>query len=203
MKFIKYTKWTILVSGVLLALLGALSFFLPLQNLVWLAWLISISLLVSGIVTLIDYFSSAKAERSAWMIVEGVLDTGIAAWLLFWGGSLKLTAVIPYGFAICVLVAGVTRIVEAFQLKGFSHSGWGWLLALGILTVASGVALLLIPAASATLLWFCLSLLIFSHGVSNITLYVTIQRTGRFIRGGAQAIRDGKAAFMANAGQDS
>lgn len=182
MKIFKAMKWSSLVSGILLVLLGLVSLFSPGQNLVWLSVIISAIVLVSGIVTLVNYFTTDKADRSGWLLAEGILSTLIGAWMVFGSGSWALTAIIPYVFAVFVLALGITRVAEAFEYKAMGSGSWGWLLAFGILCILLGVLLFFAPLISATFLSVAVSMLVIGYGISNISRFITLQRAGNYIR---------------------
>lgn len=196
MKLFKFFKWSTLVSGILLVLLGIMSLFLPAESLLVVAVLISIAVLVSGIASLVNYFSTPKEERSGWMLAEAILSTLIGIWMVFGSGAGVFTLLIPYIFAVMVTVSGILRIVESVELKRDGSSRWGWLLAFGILTAVLGVFLFFAPLISVTVMAFALSFAIISYGISNITLFYNIQKTGNYIK---RRIRDFKTMHEAYA----
>lgn len=182
MKVFKAMRWTTLIAGILLVLLGVVSLFTPMQNLVWLGVVIGIAVLVSGITDLAHYFSTDKSERSGWALAEAIISSLIGVWMVFGSGSGLLTLIIPYIFAAFVLCLGITRIAEAITLRRLGAPRWGWLLALGIVVAVLGVLLFFAPLISASFVSVALSLLILTYGISNITLYVSMRRAGKYIR---------------------
>lgn len=182
MKYFKAMKWTTLVSGILLAALGIISLFTPMQSLVWLSVVISISVLVAGIASLVSYFTAEAEERSGWELAEAGITTLIGIWMVFGSGSWALTALIPIIFAIFVIGSGFVRIAESLDMKAMGTPRWGWLLAAGIVCVVLGLLLFFAPSTSAQLVSVLLSLLVLGYGIGNIVRFGIMQRTGRRIR---------------------
>ena len=54
-------------------------------------------------------------------------------WRIPWAGALALTIVL----AVFLIVEGIFKIMMAMRVR--DHSGWGWLLASGVLSVILGV----------------------------------------------------------------
>ena len=69
-KLYNSTKWLVLISGVLIAILGISMLFTPLENLVTLALFIGIAMLVSGISEIVSFCGEEKGQRSGWMLAS-------------------------------------------------------------------------------------------------------------------------------------
>lgn len=181
-RYISAMKWTMLGSGILLAAFGILTLFLPGQNVLWLGVLISVIVLVSGISEMAAFFRERKEERSGWMLAESILMILLGIWMVFGSGSWVLTAILPYLFAVLLFAIGIVRIVESLELRSYGSRRWGWMLAFGIVLVILGGLLFFAPLLSAALISTLISMMLIGYGISNITVFVNIQRTGSYIR---------------------
>ena len=118
-----------------------------------------------------------KVTRAIWWLV---LIRGIAA-ILF--GIIALFAPLIAGFAVVfvfaayALVEGIVEIVHAIRTR--SHNArWGWLLAMGIISVLAGIAAFVFPAAA---------LLIYgSFGLALIAIYAVMTGIAGFPAAAAQ-----------------
>lgn len=182
MGIFKAMKWSNLISGILLVLLGVLMLFMPQASLTGIALVISIAVMISGIMELVNFFTTDKEERSGWALAEGIVETLLGVWMVFGSGSSVLTAIIPYVFAIFIFSSGFVRVAESIELKSYGARHWGWLLAIGILAMILGVLLCFAPIISAAFVTVALALLLICHGIGNIILFYNMQRTGNFIR---------------------
>lgn len=182
MRYLRTLKWSSLVSGILLILLGIASLFGPQQSLIGLSLVISIAVLVFGISELIHYFTTDAGHRNGWMLAEAIVSTLIGAWMVFGSGAGSLSSIIPYVFAIFVFASGVIRIVESVDLKRRTFPYWGWMLVFGILLLILGILLFVSPLISAAFITIALSILLIGYGISNITVYINLQRAGDMLR---------------------
>ena len=129
------------------------------------------------------------------MMIGGILHF-VAAFKIFRGGSLRLLALFGilylvagyYSFstpvktaivltnilAIFLIIAGVIRSVNAFILKPLI--GWGWILLSGLLTLATGIIILMSPDAPFWVLGLFLAVDILFQGVNYLTLAAAIKR---------------------------
>ena len=72
MDSLKSMRWTLITSGVILIVLGIVSFFFPLASLMTLAFFIGIGFVVAGINHLVPYFSMRGSPlRPGWLLWQG------------------------------------------------------------------------------------------------------------------------------------
>lgn len=180
-KLFNSTKWLMLISGVLIAILGISMLFTPLENLVTLALFIGIAMLVSGISEIVSFCGEEKGQRSGWMLASGIITTLLGIWTLFGRGSAVLVAGLPIIFAVWVMTSSITRIVGSISLKSEGFSQWGWLLAFGIVGTILGFILLFTPLLSSTIIAFSIAFMLIVDGVNNIILFFRMNRLGNKI----------------------
>ncbi len=176
MQLFRSSRWLLLASGILLVALGIATLFTPVGSLVSLALFISIAMLVSGISEIVAYFCDARGSRSGWVLAGGIMSLLLGLWLLFGQGFAALAAVIPYMFAVWVTAAGISRTVGSFSMKDVGYSGWGWVLALGILETLCGLSLMCSPILSALISGALITVMFISHGAGNIALFNALGR---------------------------
>lgn len=70
--------------------------------------------------------------------------------------------------AIILIVAGVIRLFNAFIFRAFQ--GWGWTLFSGILTLLTGIIILISPEAPFWVLGLFLAVDILFQGINYLTL---------------------------------
>ncbi|HBG83071.1 MAG TPA: hypothetical protein DDX00_04695, partial [Acinetobacter radioresistens] len=86
----------------------------------------------------------------------------------------KTAIVLTNILAIFLIIAGVIRSVNAFILKPLI--GWGWILLSGLLTLATGIIILMSPDAPFWVLGLFLAVDILFQGVNYLTLAAAIKR---------------------------
>jgi len=105
------------------------------------------------------------------------LDDGIlylVAGYYAFSTPVKTAIVLTNILAIFLIIAGVIRSVNAFILKPLI--GWGWILLSGLLTLATGIIILMSPDAPFWVLGLFLAVDILFQGVNYLTLAAAIKR---------------------------
>ncbi len=190
MKGIKTQRWMLLVSGILMVLLGIVTIFTPAGGLVSLALLISMGMVIAGVAEVVAYFGEDKAVRSGWMLALGILSALLGLWLLFSRGFAVLATIIPYVFAIWMVSSGIMRTVGAFSLKDARYPGWGWVLAMGILQVVAGFALMFTPVLTAAVTSIMITVTFISHGLGDIATFAALTKVKNLFKWAVNRRRD-------------
>ena len=181
-KLYNSTKWLVLISGVLIAILGISMLFTPLENLVTLALFIGIAMLVSGISEIVSFCGEEKGQRSGWMLASGIITTLLGIWTFFGRGTAALIAILPFIFAVWVMTSSIMRIGGSVALKSEGFSQWGWLLAFGIVGTILGFILLFTPVLSSAIIAFSIAFMLIVHGVNNIIIFFRMNSLGNKIK---------------------
>jgi len=100
-------------------------------------------------------YQEVKEEISHWWIslIVGILLIGISLLLIFW--PVEGYGAVTVIFSLSVMAAGLFEIFFSWSNRK-SLKGWGWYLAAGIAAVILGVAFLLLPLVTATMIPFLL-----------------------------------------------
>ena len=135
------------IAGVLLIIMGIISIADPTFAVGYLAFLIGISMLISGVVDIALYAKTHDYIAGAgWILADGILTVILALFILF---NQLLTAVaLPLVFGMWLIFTGVSRSISSFELKKLNVTGWGWFLALGILLIVVGFISFLEPVSA-------------------------------------------------------
>lgn len=181
-KLYNSTKWLMLVSGLLIAILGITMLFTPLENLITLAVFIGISMLISGISEIVNFFSEDKDYRSGWLLTSGILSTLFGLWTVIGSGTSALVSLMPFIFAVWVMSSGILRIVGSITLKDVGEKQWGWLLAFGILGTILGFILLFSPLLSAVIVAYTIAFMLISHGLNDIVIFFRMNALSKRLR---------------------
>jgi uncharacterized membrane protein HdeD (DUF308 family) len=144
--------WMLVIRGAAAIVFGVLTFVMPAVSLFALVLLWGGYALVDGAFNVMAAIRGARAGRHwGWLLFEGIISIGAGVVTFAWPGitALALLAVI----AVWGVVTGIAAIVSAVRLR--KEIQGEWLLALsGVLSIAFGVLLVLIPSAGAlALLW--------------------------------------------------
>jgi uncharacterized membrane protein HdeD (DUF308 family) len=162
------SKWGWFVAlGIALLILGIFAFANLLTATVASVFVVGSLMIVAGFAQIINAFQVKRWSGFFFWLLSGLLY-GAAGFLAFYNPVLA-AATLTLIFAITLIVAGLTRIWSSLQLR--PESGWGWIMASGVLTTLVGIVFILgWPVNSLWLLGLVLAIDLTFQGVSDILL---------------------------------
>jgi len=144
---LKRTKTGLIITGVVLALLGAVMFMRPVLALTVIILIAGWMLFILGAITLIDGFVHRKDGNSSlpMSLVGGVVELAIGLCIIAWPDAFAVYLYIMLG--IVIAFTGIGDVIEAFGMRKARVGKWGVALAMGLLTLVLGVLVVLAPFA--------------------------------------------------------
>ncbi len=133
--------------------------------------------LVDGIFNIVAAVRAPReGRRWRWLVFSGAIGIATGLITFFWPGFTALALVLLV--ASWSVVTGVAEIVAAIRLRKQIRHEWLWILS-GVLSVAFGVLLFLLPAAGAVALaiWIGAYMLVF--GVLLLGFGIRLRRWGQ------------------------
>lgn len=143
--------WVLLLRGITLLALGIMMLAWPAATVLVFALLFVAYLIVDGIATIVQGF--ADGQSRTFHLVLGGLSILAAVVILVWPKESATVFVFLVGF--WALIAGIAAIAGGVQLRKVRGSGWGWMVAWGVLAVIFGISLIVTPTVNGilSLLW--------------------------------------------------
>jgi len=142
--------WGLLMfQGIVMIMLGALAFVLPVAATIAVDVYVGCLLLISGIVGLVAVFSTKNMPAFLWSLITAALSVAVGA-LLIWKpveGALSLTLVLTAFF----IVEGAFQILTSAAYREVAGSSWGWMLVSGIADLV--LAVIIISGWPTTAIW--------------------------------------------------
>ena len=158
-----------LILGILFIGAGIWVFMTPVSSYLALSILFSVTIFISGISEIIYSISNRKEmDNWGWVLTGGIIDLLFGLWLM--ASPLLSIAILPFVVGFMLMVRSMMAIGFAIDLKDFSDSGWGWLLALSILGLLFSFVLLWNPAFAGLTLVICTGCAFVTLGVYRIIL---------------------------------
>ena len=181
MMYHRARSWSVLlVFGIIAILAGLVAMFAPLSSQIMFIMIMGMMLFVAGIVQIAHAIRSAHSARS---VILGVLG----AIFYFIAGFLLLTFPMQ-GVLLATIVLGVLFVLEGIVQLGTgleeSHrSGWGWLVAGGIVAFILGILILAtLSTAQTWLLGFTLGVCLVFYGISIIIESTELRQIDEILR---------------------
>ncbi|WP_444883019.1 HdeD family acid-resistance protein [Microbulbifer sp. PSTR4-B] len=152
LKVLSANWWLLLLRGVIAVIFGVLTFIWPGLSLLTLVFLFGIYALLDGIFSLVAAVMGRHASTPLWwLIVSGLISLAAGIVTFMFPQVTALVLVIFIG--AWALVRGIFEIVGAIRLRKEIDNEW-LLIAIGVLSVIFGLAILVSPGAGAlALVW--------------------------------------------------
>ena len=181
--------WALVIRGVAGVLFGIGALVWPPAAVAALVLLFGAYALVDGIFNIVAAVRAPReGRRWGWLTFSGLIGIATGLITFFFPGITALALVVLV--ASWSVVTGVAEIVAAIRLRKQIRHEWLWILS-GLLSVAFGVLLFLLPAAGAVALaiWIGAYMLVF--GALLIAFGVRLRRWGRMDRSSDDGIPGG------------
>jgi uncharacterized membrane protein HdeD (DUF308 family) len=171
--------WMLALRGLVAIVFGVLAFVWPGITLLSLVFLFGAYALVNGVLSLIVAFKSAKGTgNKVTLIILGLLSIVAGLLTFFIPGITALGLVLL--IAAWALVNGIFEIVAAIKLRKVITGEWLLILA-GLLSIAFGILLFLMPGIGALALIFWIGAWAIVIGILQLILAFKIKSMHGYI----------------------
>lgn len=174
--------WLSLLVGILAIIVGIWCLVSPDKSLVGITYVFVFSLLIAGILDIVFAISNRNEMYGwGWNLAGGILEVLLGIILL----SLPLliiTGIIIYLVGFWILFRSIWGIGESCQLQALGVRGWGWLLALSIISVILAFLYLLSPVFGGIFLILFVGMSMICYGIFRIVMAFELRRVGRVYR---------------------
>ena len=162
-----------IILGALLIIAGVICMFSPGETFLATGIIIGIMLFVYGIIGTIGVIAKRISTLMLFATIPALI-IGIIA-LVRPGSTFVIDAFMIYLFAAWFVVQGIMNIVVSVRSRYFTR-GWGWGLALGIISTILGIYCFIHPELSALAIGILVGLFLIEAGIDLIVLAATAGR---------------------------
>ena len=168
--------YILLIVGLIFLAAGIYSFVSPEGSLLALAFFFGWSFLISGAIEIVFSISNRdELENWGWTLIFGIITFLVGVLLLARPGITIVMLSFSLGFL--VLFRSIGAISFALELKNYEdNSGWGTLLAFGILGVLFSFLLLWNPGLAGLTIAFWIGLALVTAGIFSIYLSLKLRK---------------------------
>lgn len=174
--------WVSLVNGLLAVILGIWCIATPDTTLVALTYLFIFAFLLSGVVEIV--FSIANRNILAdwgWSLACGIIDIIFGVLMLLLPLPI-ITVMLIYLIGFWILFRSVWMIGESIELKRMHVKGWGWFLAMAILSILFSFLFIISPVISGVLIVAFVSVAFLTYGIFRIYLALKLRSIHKEIK---------------------
>jgi uncharacterized membrane protein HdeD (DUF308 family) len=143
---------TMIISGILNLMFGAFALIWPRVTLLTLVWIFAIVMMIQGLYQLVSTLFYSREKKHSWIFfLLAFINFGVGMGALLYPHITVLFLIMLMG--LTWLATGMLQIIGAFRLrKEIYHEGW--LAIIGLISILSGLFVLLKPGDGAlALLW--------------------------------------------------
>src|SRR5262245_8511721 len=158
--------WLVLIAGIL-------SVLAPLESAIAITIIVGVLLIIRGVSELALAFRAGAMSHGVLVAITGVIAALIGVLLVAQPlrGVIAITLIVAAYF----VAAGILAIIFAFRLR--PHSGWGWMLANGILTLVLGALIWQQwPLSGTWAIGVLFGVQLISSGIALITIGSALKR---------------------------
>ena len=139
------------VGGVLLILAGIWAFVSPLKAFIALEYFCGAMLMVTGVLSIASYFSERKSGKaSGWDLFNAIISVVCGIIFCFSKYNEGLFAIsISITLGMWLMMMGISQCSKSMQLKKAGSHGWGFVTALGVISIICSISVFIHPIASA------------------------------------------------------
>lgn len=162
-----------IVLGILMIIAGIIAMFAPWEAGLVITIVVGWSAIFNGVAQIIFGFRTHGGWHVLLEFVLGIIYIIAGIYLLMHpiGGLLALTLILAW----CLFVYGIFALFLAFRIK--PHSGWGWVLFDGIITILLGILILKHwPLNSDWVVGTLFGISIFMSGVTRLMMSLALRR---------------------------
>lgn len=173
--FLEQTRWNKVVYGILLVAIGAILFIFPDQISKMISTVIAVLFVAIGLGIMVTYFAG-KVDR---VVGGGKLVAG-TAFLVFgiyvFRHSELIISIIPFILGLIVVVSGVDKLQNFFDLKRLKYEGGIVTLIFAIINIALGIVLIINPFEAAIVLFKVIGVGLIFSGITDLIATIMLQK---------------------------
>ncbi|PXV62218.1 uncharacterized membrane protein HdeD (DUF308 family) [Dysgonomonas alginatilytica] len=172
--------WISVLVGIIAVIVGFISMFTPFATFAAITLLFVFSFFAGGISEIVFAIANRKIINNwGWTLAMGVIDLLFALFLL---ANLDIAPLmLCYFIAFWILIQSIWGLGMAFDLQSAKNSGWGWVLALSILSVFASIILLFQPAIAGLFAAYIISFGFIFYGVMRIFLGFKLKTLNKYL----------------------
>ena len=162
-----------IVLGILMIIAGIIAMFAPWEAGLVITIVVGWSAIFNGVAQIIFGFRTHGGWHVLLEFVLGIIYIIAGIYLLMHpiGGLLAITLILAW----CLFIYGIFALFLAFRLK--PHSGWGWVLFDGIITILLGILILKHwPLNSDWVVGTLFGISIFMSGVTRLMMSLALRK---------------------------
>ncbi|MCH3968732.1 MAG: DUF308 domain-containing protein [Atopobiaceae bacterium] len=178
-RFMKHTKWSVILAGIALAVLGIAFLVSPGTSLELLTLMLAWLLIIVGVVALVGCIRSPLPVMGQGDFLISIIAIIFGICVLVWPGV--FVAFVYTLLGILILVSGFEDVSLAFAEKRANTTwgmgmSWGWTLAFAIITIVLGLFVIVAPFTMAWAVMVVTGISLIFDGVTDVIVGIRMPK---------------------------
>ena len=173
-KFANYTKWFLLISGVLMILVAGILFANPFTTAWSAANLVGWLMLAAAIVDIVAFVANIDRFYAGWLFIRGVATGLIGAMLTF--RPVQSMDLLMTVFGLWVIITGSVQFANSFIARSLGQKEWLWPMLGGVVEIIAGGLIVCNPSLSLAASAYVLAASLLIDGIANFIDAFKIQK---------------------------
>lgn len=165
--------WVSVLVGIVAVGFGIWCFATPLTTFLALTMFFICGFLITGICEIGFAMTNRDQPNWGWTLMIGILDIVFAILLL--GNPTMAPAILAYFIVFWIMFQSFWGIAVSLDLAKYKNSGWGWLLAIAIMSLVLSIYMLIQPIIAGLLATYIISGMFVMYGIFRIVLGVQLR----------------------------
>ena len=172
--------WISLLIGLFAVVLGIWCLSTPDSTLVALTLVFIVSFFITGIMEIIYAVSNRRYSDSwGWSLAGGIIDIVFGIILVVLPLPV-MTTILVYFIGFWIMFRAILTIGMSFELQQRKVNGWGWVLAIAILSLLLSLFFFISPAISGAFIVIFVSIAILCYGIFRIIFAFRLRSMNKF-----------------------
>lgn len=171
MRFLRNKFW--MISGIMLIIIGIVSFFLMQGSIKNSVGYIGAALIVVAVVNIIHIMDTGnRLPGTGWVLYDAIINLILGVYLLSSDKLRILLDLIPYIFAVFIISKGIAAIIDANQARKALDKFWFVNLILGIAAIVFGVVCFIYPIVASMSIGIVCGVALIVSGIVTLFMWL-------------------------------
>lgn len=182
MRFLRNKFW--MISGVMLIIIGIVSFFLLSGSVKDRAGYIGAALIAVAVINIIHILETGnRLPGTGWVLYDAIINLVLGVYLLSSDKLRILVDLIPYIFAVFIISKGIAAIIDAKQARKALDKFWFINLILGIAAIVYGVVCFVYPIVASMSIGIACGVTLIVSGIVTLSMWLFELKFRKQVRG--------------------
>ncbi len=173
-KRVRSIRITGIVVSAVMIVLGFLLWLFPSQSIGVIETIAAALIMVLGVYELVEFFTLPVVLQRGGILINSILNIVLGVMLLCSPAEVTI-GTFAFFFGFLLLIFGTDLLAFSGKLGYFGVRGYGWVIALGVVSLCAAALFLILPLASTVALNYLMAIYLIIAGVTLLVKLISLQ----------------------------